>query len=202
MGMGIKKPKKQKPIQKKKEEEILKSPEGKEIKGVVRIASKDIKGNLPLNRALDSIKGIGYNLSEVLANIAAKDLSISPQTLIGELSEEQLQRLEYIIYHPLEFGVPKFYLNRQRDYISNEPRHLLGNDLIFAVKQDIQHEKDSQTWRGFRHTYSKKVRGQRTRTTGRKGMTVGVLRKAAKAAGATAKPSQEQKQAEKDKKAK
>jgi small subunit ribosomal protein S13 len=32
-------------------------------------------------------------------------------------------------------------------------------------------------YRGIRHAKGKKVRGQRTRSTGRKGMTVGVVRR-------------------------
>jgi small subunit ribosomal protein S13 len=55
------------------------------------------------------------------------------------------------------------------------------------VRQDIDHEKESNTWKGYRHAYGQKVRGQRTRSTGRTGMTVGVLRKAVLAkAGAAA----------------
>ena len=56
--------------------------------------------------------------------------------------------------------------------------HYISSDLVYVVRQDIDHEKDAYTWRGYRHTYGQKVRGQRTRTTGRTGMTVGVLRKA------------------------
>jgi small subunit ribosomal protein S13 len=70
--------------------------------------------------------------------------------------------------------------------------HIIGTDLTFRVKQDITNAKDMNTWKGYRHAYGQKVRGQRTRTTGRTGMTVGVLRKvmlakAAAARGAEAK---------------
>lgn len=51
------------------------------------------------------------------------------------------------------------------------------NDLAFAQRQDIEREKKLYTWKGYRHAYGKKVRGQRTRNTGRKGMALGVLRK-------------------------
>ncbi|MFN3910113.1 MAG: 30S ribosomal protein S13 [Candidatus Anstonellaceae archaeon] len=186
MGMGVKKPKKQKQTVKKKEEEIIKSLEGKEIRGVVRIAGKDIKGKLTIFQALRTIKGIGHSLAKLFSDIILKDMNLKKTTMLGELNEEQIQRLEHILAHPTEFDIPAFMLNRQKEYTLNQPRHLLGNDLVFAIQQDIQHHKDSQTWRGFRHTYAKKVRGQRTRTTGRKGMTVGVLRKAVKSAQATA----------------
>ncbi|MEM2025102.1 MAG: 30S ribosomal protein S13, partial [Desulfurococcaceae archaeon] len=47
------------------------------------------------------------------------------------------------------------------------------------VNEDIEHEKRIKTWRGVRHAIGLKVRGQRTRTTGRAGITVGVKRKRA-----------------------
>ena len=56
------------------------------------------------------------------------------------------------------------------------------NDLIFENTQDIEREKKAYTWKGFRHSYGQKVRGQKTRNTGRTGMAVGVLRKAIVAA--------------------
>jgi small subunit ribosomal protein S13 len=34
--------------------------------------------------------------------------------------------------------------------------------------------KEMNSWRGYRHAYGLKVRGQRTRSTGRKGKAVGV----------------------------
>jgi len=61
--------------------------------------------------------------------------------------------------------------------------HLVTSDLIFYVRNDIEREKKIKSWRGVRHSLGLKVRGQRTRTTGRTGVTVGVRRsKAAQAA--------------------
>jgi small subunit ribosomal protein S13 len=37
--------------------------------------------------------------------------------------------------------------------------------------------RDIRTWKGIRHSLGLKVRGQRTRTTGRKGRAVGVAKK-------------------------
>jgi small subunit ribosomal protein S13 len=42
----------------------------------------------------------------------------------------------------------------------------------------VESEKKLYTWKGYRHSYGQKVRGQKTRNTGRTGMAVGVLRKA------------------------
>jgi len=63
--------------------------------------------------------------------------------------------------------------------------------LDLAIKNDVEAEKNVQSWTGVRHSLGLKVRGQRTRTTGRKGRTVGVrkaaLQAAAKAAAAETK---------------
>jgi small subunit ribosomal protein S13 len=160
----------------------------KEIKGIVRIAGKDIKGEIKLRRALMQVKGIGIPLSTALTKIISSQLKIPKDVMIGELSDEQMDALTGIISNPLKYGVPERMLNRQRDAETSQSAHFIGTDLSFRVKQDITSEKDLNTWKGYRHTYGQKVRGQRSRTTGRTGMSVGVLRKAmlAKAAAARA----------------
>ncbi|QLJ53021.1 MAG: SSU ribosomal protein S18e (S13p) [Candidatus Fermentimicrarchaeum limneticum] len=164
----------------------------KEIRGIVRIAGRDIKGETRLRKALIQVKGIGVTLDTVLTKIISAKLGISRNAMIGELSDEQMDMLDDIINNPHKYGVPERMLNRQRDADTNQSMHIIGTDLTFRVKQDITNAKDMNTWKGYRHTYGQKVRGQRTRTTGRTGMTVGVLRKvmlakAAAARGAEAK---------------
>jgi small subunit ribosomal protein S13 len=168
----------------------------KEIKGIVRIAGKDIKGEMRLRRALMQVKGIGVPMSAALTKIVSSELKIQKDAMIGELSDDQLDRLTEMISNPSKHGVPERMLNRQRDVETSQSAHLIGTDLTFRTKQDITSAKDMNTWKGYRHAYGQKVRGQRTRTTGRTGMTVGVLRKAmlakaaaAKAAGAAVAPT-------------
>jgi len=162
----------------------------KEIKGIVRIAGKDIKGEMRLRRALMQVKGIGVTLSSALMKIVSAQLKIPRDIMIGELSDDQLDRLAEIINNPSKYGVPERMLNRQRDVDTNQSAHLIGTDLTFRTKQDITNAKDMNTWKGYRHAYGQKVRGQRTRTTGRTGMTVGVLRKAMIAKAAAAKAAE------------
>jgi small subunit ribosomal protein S13 len=69
-------------------------------------------------------------------------------------------------------------LNRRFDPSTGKNLHLIGADLELAVKEDIETMKRTKSWKGIRHALGLKVRGQRTRTTGRTGMTVGVSRKA------------------------
>jgi len=160
---------------------------GKSFRGVVRLAGKDLKGETPLRRAVVRVKGIGERLGAVLANIAISQMKLADDVVIGLLSEEQMSRLEDMLAHPRKYGVPSYLLNRQRDAETGEDIQLIGSDVGFYMRQDIERDKNLNTWRGFRHIYGQKVRGQHTRSTGRTGMTVGVLRKAvlaAKAGGA------------------
>ena len=74
---------------------------------------------------------------------------------------------------------------------SGNDKHLLANDLTFAIRQDVQTGVNTKSWSGWRHQMGQRVRGQKTRTTGRTGMSVGVLKKALKEqkAGAAAAPA-------------
>jgi small subunit ribosomal protein S13 len=167
------------------------SASGKEVRGIVRLAGCDLRGSLPLRRAVTSVRGVGINIGKVISEIACGELGINDKTMIGELSEQEIEKLEQIMRSPAQFGVPARMLNRQKDLFTGNDLHYISSELVYMVRQDIDHEKDAYTWKGYRHTYGQKVRGQRTRSTGRTGMTVGVLRKAvlAKAGAAAATES-------------
>ncbi len=164
----------------------LVGPSGKELRGIVRLAGKDVKGEVPLAQAIVRVKGMGYAIGPAVTKMAFTELAVPTNTLIGELSEQQMQKIEHMMSHPTEYGVPAFMINRRKDVSTGADKHLISTDLVFAVAQDIEREKTAYTWKGYRHAYGQKVRGQRSRTTGRTGMTVGVLRKSvlAKAGGA------------------
>lgn len=154
--------------------------ESENFRGIVRIAGKDLDGHLKLYKALFKVKGIGQNLAKTLERIIERELGIKPGSRIGDLTEEQIDKIDVILKNPQLSGVKNFLLNRARDKESGKDLHLLMNDLVFAIRQDVQAEKDTRTWRGWRHSLGQRVRGQHNRTTGRTGMTVGVLRKAIK----------------------
>jgi small subunit ribosomal protein S13 len=78
-----------------------------------------------------------------------------------------------------------WFLNRRKDIETGANMHLLTSDIPFTLRNDIERERITNSWRGYRHMYGLKVRGQCTRTTGRKGGAVGVA-KAGKAAPAQA----------------
>ena len=59
---------------------------------------------------------------------------------------------------------------------------MLTSDIPFTLRNDIERERITASWRGYRHLNGLKVRGQRTRTTGRKGGAVGVAKGGGQAA--------------------
>lgn len=177
MGKAVKKPKKEKPAKApRKERKVEKEEEG--LRGIVRIAGKDLRGKLTLKRALTHVRGLGHSLSRAAARVINKELGFPPTKRVGELSDEDVEKIDKVLYSLQDYNVPAYLLNRRNDYATGTNKHVIMNDLAFTETQDIEREKKLYTWRGYRHAYGKKVRGQRTRNTGRKGMALGVLRKA------------------------
>ncbi len=150
----------------------------KDFRGIVRILGKDMKGEFPIAHGLSLIKGIGSNLARVFSKAVFTATGIKPSFPVGELSDEQIKKVEEVLLNPSKNGVPSYLFNRRAEFESGETKHLFTNDLNFAVRQDIQRAKDIVSWKGWRMTLGQKVRGQRNRSTGRSGMAVGVQRKA------------------------
>ena len=140
---------------------------------IVRIAGIDIDGNLKVVHGLSKIKGVGVTLAYALC----RTLGIDPEKRIGFLTEAEVKRIEDALNNPKALGLPSWLLNRRKDYVTGEDKHYVGADLIMVVREDIERLKRIKCWRGIRHALGLKVRGQRTRTTGRTGITVGVKRR-------------------------
>ena len=132
----------------------------------------DILGERKILIGLTQIRGIGYNFANAILDL----LQISPNTSIGYLSDSQVQSIEKILKNPSEVNFPSWFLNRRKDIETGEDKHLIASDVAFTIRNDVEREKTINSWRGFRHMYGLKVRGQRTRTTGRKGGAVGVAK--------------------------
>jgi small subunit ribosomal protein S13 len=141
-----------------------------EYKHILRIAGKDIEGTKKLIVALSEIKGIGYNFAQVLT----QSLTINPNMRVGFLTENDIREIEQAISNPAGAGIPQWYLNRRKNMDDGSNYHRITSDLDFAASNDIEREKLVMSWRGYRHMFGLRVRGQCTRTTGRKGGAVGV----------------------------
>jgi small subunit ribosomal protein S13 len=158
-----------------------------EYRHIVRIVGNDIPGAKKAIVGLTQIKGIGYNFATAILDT----LKINTNTNIGFLSEANVESIEKLITNPIAGNFPAWFLNRRKDIETGANMHLLTSDIPFTLRNDIERERITNSWRGYRHMYGLKVRGQCTRTTGRKGGAVGVAKagKAAPAAAAAAAPA-------------
>ncbi|AAB84542.1 MULTISPECIES: 30S ribosomal protein S13 [Methanothermobacter] len=144
-----------------------------EFKHMVRIARKDIDGNKTMENALTSIKGVGKALSRAIIMSAGYDLN----QRIGYLSDEEIERLEEAIKNPAKYNIPSWMINRRNDYETGEDKHLIESDLEMCLREDLNRMRKTRSYKGRRHELGLPVRGQRTKSTFRKGSSVGVRRK-------------------------
>jgi small subunit ribosomal protein S13 len=131
-----------------------------EYKHILRIAGKDIEGSKKVIVALSRVKGIGYNFAQVLL----QSLNINPNSRVGFLTDRELTDIEAAIRDPSKARMPEWYLNRRKDMDTGSDRHLITSDLDFMISNDIDREKTIMSWRGYRHMFGLRVRGQCTRT--------------------------------------
>jgi small subunit ribosomal protein S13 len=143
-----------------------------QYENLVRILGNDIHGELNMLIGLRQIKGIGY----MFANSMLQVLKINPHQKVGNLTTEQISSIEKIIEDPKAADFPIWFLNRRQDIETGDDMHLVTSDIAFNIRNDVEREKNLFSWRGYRHMYGLKVRGQRTRCTGRKGGAVGVAK--------------------------
>lgn len=151
--------------------------EKQEFKQMIRLVNTDILGEKPVNQALTKIHGVGFMFSNAICNT----LQIPKNQQIGSLTNEQLKKIEDLINNPQKYNLPSWLLNRRSDPETNQDKHLASSNLKLQLDFDIKRLKRIKSYRGMRHAWGLPVRGQRTRSNFRKGVTVGVKKKAIKA---------------------
>ena len=144
--------------------------------------------------ALTKIKGVGRRYSNLVCKKADVDLnkryalSFSHlgsrlSTLLksfiraGEITSEELERIVTIIQNPTQYKIPTWFLNRQRDIVDGKDSQVLANQMDSKLREDLERLKKIRAHRGLRHYWGLRVRGQHSKTTGRRGRTVGVSKK-------------------------
>jgi small subunit ribosomal protein S13 len=148
----------------------------REFQHIIRFAGTDIQGTQLVTYALTNVKGIGIGI----ANAIMEKAGVAPTKRMGLLSSAEVEKLEDVVLNPVKYDIPTWVLNRQKDLETGKNIHLLSSDLIFQTKNDIDQMKKIRSWKGVRHSYGLKVRGQRTKTTGREGKAMGVKKKQVK----------------------
>lgn len=144
-----------------------------EYRYILRIMGADVQGTLKASYAVAEVKGVSASLS----NAILKKAGVNPDLRAGFLTDSDVDKIEDVIQEPAKYGIPSWMFNRRKDTESGKDTHLLRAELAFKIKTDIDGAKAIRSWRGYRHAYSLKVRGQRTKTTGRAGKSLGVKKK-------------------------
>lgn len=145
-----------------------------EASRIVRIAATDIDGSFSVLRGLRKIHGINWMTGRAICLISGIDM----KKKLGELSGDELKNLETAVKSQADSPtLPKWMLNRRKDFETGKDFHIIGSNLEFRQKEDINFQKRIRSRRGIRHELGLPVRGQRTKSTGRKARTVGVSRK-------------------------
>jgi small subunit ribosomal protein S13 len=143
--------------------------EDEDIQYFVRIGQTDLDGTKSVERALTDMNGIGRRVARIIAEKADVDRT----AILGELDEDTI---DTVVEHVEGYAdeVPSWLTNHQDDFFTGETTHEIGNDLNMSRRQDINRMKMIDSYKGVRHNRGQKVRGQRTKSTGRTEGTIGV----------------------------
>lgn len=138
----------------------------------VRISGVIVDGKMPVEKALMQIKGVGTRIS----NTITPTLGFSKDKRIGELNEKEISQIEEKLTN-LKDNVPEWMVNRRCEPETGKDNHLIGPDLDMAGREDLNRMKKAKSYKGIRHQLNLPVRGQRTKSSFRRGSTVGVSRR-------------------------
>lgn len=147
--------------------ETIQDKQMKDEDRIVRILSKDIEGKMSVYAGLTKIKGISWSFS----NAICKAMNLDKKRKIGSLTDKELEKISEFAKNP---SVPKYILNREKDFDTGEDRHLIGADLDLKKEFDIKRLRKIKSYRGLRHMLKLPLRGQRTKGNFRKNRAKGV----------------------------
>ena len=158
---------------KKAEEKPKKAVEAEELRHIVRILNTDLAGKKQVHMALTGIKGVGRRCARIFTDKAGVD----PNATLGMLPDSEIDKLKKAVEEDATNLLPVWMVNRRGDINTGEDKHFMGMDLSMTLREDLDLMKKMRSYKGIRHERGLRVRGQRTRSSGRTGAIVGVSRK-------------------------
>ena len=138
---------------------------GDDFQHILRVLNTNVDGRTKVMYALTQIRGIGRRFS----NLVCKKAEIDMGKRAGELSAAELESLMVIVSNPRQFRIPDWFLNRQKNYKDGKYLQQVSNQLDTTFRDDLERLKKIRNHRGLRHYWGIRVRGQHTKTTGRRG---------------------------------
>ncbi|MHC1686474.1 MAG: 30S ribosomal protein S13 [Methanothrix sp.] len=159
---------------KKTEEKPVKKAVNEDLRHIVRILNTDLAGKKQVHMALTGIKGVGRRCARIFTDKAGVD----PHATLGLLPDAEIDKLKNVIEEGAASKIlPIWMLNRRGDIETGADVHVMGMDLNMTLREDLDLMKKMRSYKGIRHERGLRVRGQRTRSSGRTGAIVGVSRK-------------------------
>lgn len=143
--------------------------DSEDLRYFVRIGQTDLDGTKSVERALSEMNGIGQRTARIIAN----NVGVDRRETLGRLDDDTIDGLIEEVTGFADRN-PAWLTNHRRGYFDGKSTHVIGNDLEMVRRQDINRLQMVNTYRGVRHQRGQKVRGQRTKSTGRTEGTVGV----------------------------
>ncbi|SEH47562.1 MULTISPECIES: 30S ribosomal protein S13 [Halopenitus] len=143
--------------------------EDEDLQYFVRIGGADLDGTKSVERSLTDLNGIGTRTARLVAETADVDRTAT----FGLLDDDDIDAVVDVVEN-FEDHVPEWMVNRKKDFFTGETDHKIGTDLSEQRRHDINRMKMIDSYKGVRHKRGQKVRGQRTKSTGRTEGTIGV----------------------------
>jgi small subunit ribosomal protein S13 len=143
--------------------------EDEDLQYFVRIGQTDLDGTKSVERGLAELDGVGRRVARVITEQADVDRSAT----FGRLDEDDIESVKESVEQFAE-NAPEWLANRRNDFYTGETQHITGNDLELTRDQDVNRMRMIRSYKGIRHERGQKVRGQRTKSTGRTEGTIGV----------------------------
>jgi len=140
-----------------------------DLRYFVRIGQTDLDGTKSVERSLSEMNGIGRRSARLIADEADVDRTAT----FGRLEDDEIERVVDSVENFAD-EVPDWLANRRKDFYTGETTHEIGNDLELTRQHDVNRMKMIDSYKGVRHERGQKVRGQRTKSTGRTEGTIGV----------------------------
>uniref|UniRef100_A0A2K5YIR2 Small ribosomal subunit protein uS13 n=1 Tax=Mandrillus leucophaeus TaxID=9568 RepID=A0A2K5YIR2_MANLE len=132
---------------------------------ILQVLNTNIDGRWKTGFAITAIKGVGQRYAHVVL-----------RKRVGELTEDEVERVITIMQNPRQHKIPDWFLNRQKGVKDGKYSQVLANGLD-KLREDLDRLKKIRAHRGLRHFWGLHVQSQHTKTTGHHSHTVGESKK-------------------------
>jgi len=142
--------------------------------------------NVLIHKKLNLLSGLGENIkgfSGRTIQYMCRKLKLSLFSRLKDISSDQIKQIEEFIKNP---DFPSFMNNTRKDYKTGKDFHLFGEDINALKNENITRAKSIRSYVGNRYIEFQsspkrfiKVRGQNTKSNGRKRSNIGIKKRGA-----------------------